>query len=112
MSYHMSFTSEYIYNDADHKKVRDVLEKEAGGKYFDVFPEMKGHGIIAGKVCDTSPFILDWVIVDLLRGIITDDTIRFVIIGENYSINVLDKMPNGDIRFCVMDNTDIEMEDY
>lgn len=111
MSYHMSFTSEYIYSEADHKTVRDVLEKEAGGKYFDLFPEMKGHGIIAGKVCDTSPFVLDWVIVDLLRGIITDNTIRFVIIGENYSINVLDKMPNGDIRYCVLDNTDVEMKD-
>lgn len=111
MSYHMSFTSEYIYNDADHKKVRGVLEKEAGGKYFDIFPEMKGHGIIAGKVCDTSPFVLDWVLADLLRGVITDNTIRFVIVGENCSINVLDKMPNGDIRYCVLDNTDVEMED-
>lgn len=112
MSYHMSFTSEYIYSNADYRKVREVLEKEAGGKYFDVFPEMQGHGIIAGKVCDTSPFVLDWVIVKLLRGIITDDTIRFVVIGENYSINVLDKMPNGDVRYYVMDNTEIELEDF
>lgn len=112
MSYHMSFTSEYIYSEADHKKVRNILEKEAGGKYFDIFPEMEGHGIIAGKLCDTSPFVLDWLLVNLLKGIVTNDTIRFVVIGENYSINVLDKMPNGDIRYCVMDNEDIEMEDW
>ena len=107
----MSFTSEYIYSESDYKEVRSALEKEAGGKYFDLLPEMKGHGIIAGKVCDTSPFVLDWEIARLLKGIVTNNVIRFVVVGENYSINVLDKMPNGDIRYCIMDNDEIDMED-
>lgn len=110
MSYHMSFTSEYIYSDTDHKKVRDVLEKAAGGKYFDIFTEMEGHGIIAGKLCDGSPSVYDWELPRLLKGITTDDKIRFVIIKENGCIEVLDKLPNGDVFLCTLDNEDIKCE--
>ena len=41
MSDHMSFTSEYIYCAADYKKIREALEKEAGGKWFDIFQKWK-----------------------------------------------------------------------
>lgn len=110
MSYHMSFTSEYIYNDADHKKIREALEKEAGGKYFDVFPSMEGHGIIAGKVCDSSPSIYDWELPRLLKGVVTEGKVRFVVIREDGGVEVLDKLPNGDVCFCSFDDEDIKCE--
>ena len=65
--------------------------------------------IIAGKICDSAPYSLCSDLPGLLRGIVTQYKIRFVVIDEDGSLEVFDKLSNGELEYCNIHNDEIEL---
>lgn len=117
MSERCSFTSEYIYNKEDYKKLKEVLSRHKD-KYLCTAPPVEWHTekedfempIIQGKVAGTCVGD-EWMnLGDVLDGVTTEEKVRFVVLADspeqdNVSIYVLDKYPDGSIeRMDIMES--------
>lgn len=117
MSERCSFTSEYIYNEEDYKKLKEVLSRHKD-KYLCTSPPAEWHTekedfempIIQGKIAGTCVGD-EWMnLEDVLDGVTTEEKVRFVVLTDspklnNVSIYVLDKYPDGSIeRMDIMES--------
>lgn len=117
MSERCSFTSEYIYNEEDYKKLKEVLSRHKD-KYLCTSPPAEWRTekenfempIIQGKTAGTCVGD-EWMsLEDVLDGVTTEGKVRFVALTDspklnNVSIYVLDKYPDGSIeRMDIMES--------
>lgn len=117
MSERCSFTSEYIYNEEDYKKLKEVLSRHKD-KYICTSPPAEWHTekedfempIIQGKTAGTCAGD-EWMnLEDVLDGVTTEEKVRFVVLADspelnNVSIYVLDKYPDGSVeRMDIMES--------
>lgn len=105
MSERSSFTSEYIYDPVTYRTVRARLEENGSGKYLCVAPapsyDMSGHHfelpIISGKI-GTLAMNSEWIdLEEILRGLVTDSPVRFVIVCDGGEIHLVTKQADGDV---------------
>ena len=119
MSERCSFTSEYIYNNGDYKKIREAFEAQGNGRYFCVAPacgydtiddvreinintheavskDDKGSyhielPIIQGRVRGLGKWDCIEIIKEILDELELESEIRFIIVFEYNEICVIDK---------------------
>ena len=103
MSERGSFTTEYMYNDRDYETIRNALDKK--DKYLCVAPPATWSNgrdtytmpIVSGKVGEMSPN-REWLtIAEAVHGIVTESSIRIVVMCDAGSIILVTKEPNGDV---------------
>lgn len=134
MSDRCSFTSEYIYNWNDYKRLKDVFSGHQT-KYLCVAPPAEWSNgeetfempIIQGKAYGSGAGD-EWEILDnMLDGLVTEDRVRFVILTDTpkegrTAMYVLDKRPDGIVEkrnilesYVLLDNFDkyrLEEQNY
>lgn len=118
MSDRCSFTSEYIYNKDDYKKIREAFEKEGNGRYLCTAPSCgydtkkeirkinlntKGYAteygeeyhveipIVQGHVRGLGQWDCIEAIIDILNELELESDVRFVIVFDYSCICVIDK---------------------
>ena len=118
MSERMGFTSNYIYNDEDYKKLRKKFEDYGNSKWMCLAPEAKWGKdevmpLIQGKLGDMSDCPLDWSLWEILEGVETNSTVRFVVTGDTFGgIYVFTKEPNGVMYENFIPEEEFQTEDY
>ena len=118
MSERMGFTSNYIYNDEDYKKLRKKFEDYGNSKWMCLAPEAKWGKdevmpIIQGKLGDMSDCPLDWSLWEILEGVETNSTVRFVVTGDTFGgIYVFTKESNGVMYENFIPEEEFQTEDY
>lgn len=92
MSERCSFTSEYMYNKHDYKKLRKIFsERNQNGKFLCIAPPVKWSNsieefempIIQGKTASMSVGEEHEALKDILQGVETEGTVRFVILTDD-----------------------------
>lgn len=111
MSFRGSFTSEYIYDEDDYIKIRNILESKGQNSALCVAPP-PSYGtnvlrIISGK-CASCVVDMEYeVLEDLLQGIETNDPITFIVICDNgLPIIKLIKNEEGNVEICKMEENE------
>ena len=104
MSERMGFTSNYIYDIEDYKKLRKKFEEYGNSKWMCLAPEAKwGEDevmpLIQGKLGDISGSVLDWSLWEILEGVETNSMVRFIVTGDTFGgVYALTKNPDGTIE--------------
>ena len=118
----MSFTSEYIYNPDDYKALREVFEAHEDSKYLAIAPELKWSNgkdvfampIIQGSLGDVSEFPSQWALCHILKGVVTEQRIRFIVMKDTYAdfpgIVYLIKTPKGNVITKLIDQEVIDKD--
>lgn len=128
MSDRCGFTSEYIYNRDDYKKIREAFEKEGNDRYFCIAPACgydtekevmrinlnthettinqydngKEHieiPIVQGHIKGTGQWYCIETIIDILNELELESDVRFIIIFDYTDICVIDK-EKGEHTLC------------
>lgn len=105
MSERCSFTSEYIYNRNDYKKLRDKFD-EYNYKYLRVSQPMKlvyeniseDIPIIQGKTASMAVGCEYETLVSVLEDLVTEEPVRFVILTDSSKTDtMIIKDPEGNV---------------
>lgn len=120
MSERCSFTSEYIYCDEDYETLWEKF-RDRHDKTLCVAPPAKWGDnimpIIQGKISDWGTHCVWAELLDILFGLKTKDTIRFIILADicheskykdRTEIYILDKEPDGFVDITYITGEDIE----
>ena len=98
MSERGSFTTQYFYSD-DYEVIRKALDQ--GEKYLCVSPPAKwgdfSMPIVSGKVGSLFPDGEWMAIEDALRGVVTKDTVKVVVMCDDGAIVLVTKSPEGEV---------------
>ena len=103
MSERGSFTTQYIYNDADAKVIRNALDRKS--KYLCISPpatwsngtETFEMPIIFGKVGALDPG-QEWrVIFDAFYGLKTETPVDAIVMCDDGTLAVIGKTPGGEV---------------
>jgi hypothetical protein len=108
MSYRSAFTSEYIYCEADYKKLRGKASNCGNSKYLAFAPPCRWGTnempILQGKVGSLAMGMEYEEIREFLQGVRTQYTVSFVIIPEGHEDGKLApickvvKHPDGEVE--------------
>lgn len=105
MSERCSFTSEYIHNRNDYKKLRDRFD-EYNDKYLRVSQPMKfvyeniseDIPIIQGKTASMAVGCEYETLVSVLEDLVTEEPVRFVILTDSSKTDtMIIKEPEGNV---------------
>ena len=120
MSERMSFTSEYIYNDDDFKKLRELFEEDGDSKYLCLAPVAKWSNgkevfempIIQGKIGEMNWIPFTWDIIKYkLDGFKTNFPVKFVVINDSFGgVTIIDKDPEGNVKVMSVSEEQINKE--